>query len=122
MADTQSHQARNKNEAGNCFVAGMLFHFFCRGSAALAQGSNERKAPVENKMPEDSIDTSAQETTLGPPSVPVEQIIKQFAAKEAEFKIERDNFTYTQTFVIQTLDDSNRVDGEYRIDQRHRVR
>ena len=32
---------------------------------------------------------------------------------EAEFKIERDNFTYTQTFTIQTLDTSNRPDGEY---------
>jgi hypothetical protein len=65
-------------------------------------------------MPQDTIDSSAQETKLGPPTVPVDEIVKRFAAKEAEFKIERDNFTYTQTFVIQTLDDSNRVDGEYR--------
>jgi hypothetical protein len=57
---------------------------------------------------------SAQSSTLAPPTMPVEEIIKQFAAKESEFKIERDNFAYTQTFVIQTLDDSNRVDGEYR--------
>jgi hypothetical protein len=58
---------------------------------------------------------AAQDASLGPPSIPVEEIIQKFAAKEAEFKIERDNFTYTQTFVMQTLDDSNRVDGEYRI-------
>ena len=52
-------------------------------------------------------------TSLGPPSMPVEEIIQKFAAKEAEFRIERDNFTYTQTFLIQTLDSSGRPDGEY---------
>ncbi|HEV2387085.1 MAG TPA: hypothetical protein VGS20_07485 [Candidatus Acidoferrales bacterium] len=50
-----------------------------------------------------------------PPSLPVDQIIQQFAAHEAEFKVERDNFTYTQTFVVQTIDDSGQVDGEYRM-------
>jgi hypothetical protein len=49
------------------------------------------------------------------PDIPADQIIKQFAAHEAEFKTERDNFTYTQTFSIQTLDDAGRVDGEYKM-------
>jgi hypothetical protein len=53
--------------------------------------------------------------TNDPPSMPVEQIIKRFAEKEAEFKLERDNFTYSQTYSIQTLDDDNRPDGEYRM-------
>lgn len=52
---------------------------------------------------------------LPPPSIPTDQIIQKFAAREAEFKIERDNFTYTQTFVIQTLDNTGRPDGEYRM-------
>jgi len=39
-----------------------------------------------------------------PPSIPIDEIIRRFAAREAEFKTERDNFTYTQTFIIQTLD------------------
>lgn len=50
-----------------------------------------------------------------PPPVPVDQIIQTFAQHEAEFKVERDNFTYTQDFVIQTIDDDGRVDGEYRM-------
>jgi hypothetical protein len=50
-----------------------------------------------------------------PPSIPVDQIIQRFAQREAEFKTERDNFTYEQTFVIQTLDDAGRPDGEYRM-------
>ncbi len=49
-----------------------------------------------------------------PPSIPIDEIIRRFAAREAEFKTERDNFTYTQTFVIQTLD-GGKVDGEYRM-------
>jgi hypothetical protein len=52
--------------------------------------------------------------TLGPPTMPVEEIIQKFAAQEAEFKTERDNFTYTQTFIFQTIDDTNHVDGEFR--------
>jgi hypothetical protein len=49
------------------------------------------------------------------PSVPVDQIIQTFAQHEAEFKTERDNFTYTQEFVIQTIDDDSQPDGEYRM-------
>lgn len=49
-----------------------------------------------------------------PPSIPIDQIIQRFAAREAEFKAERENYAYTQTFVAQTIDDSGRVDGEFR--------
>jgi hypothetical protein len=57
--------------------------------------------------------TGGQSSSLGPPTMPIDEIIQKFAAREAEFKIERDNFTYTQTFLIQTLDNSGRPDGEY---------
>lgn len=50
-----------------------------------------------------------------PPPIPPEDIIKRFAEREAEFRQERDNYTYTQTFSIQTIDDDNRPDGEYRM-------
>jgi hypothetical protein len=50
-----------------------------------------------------------------PPSIPVEQIIQKFAAREEEFKKERDNYTYTQTFVIQTIDANDQPDGEHRM-------
>lgn len=53
--------------------------------------------------------------TNEPPSQPVDEIIKRFAEREAEFKRERDNYTYTQAFSIQTLDDDGRPDGEYRM-------
>lgn len=52
--------------------------------------------------------------TNEPPSQPVDEIVKHFADREAEFKRERDNYTYTQAFSIQTLDDDGRPDGEHR--------
>jgi len=58
---------------------------------------------------------AANASALGAPTVPVEEIIQRFAAKEAEFKTERDNFTYTQSFSMQTLDSDGRPDGEYKM-------
>ena len=53
--------------------------------------------------------------TNEPPSEPVEEIIRRFSDTESEFKIERGNYTYSQTFSIQTIDDNGRPDGEYRM-------
>jgi hypothetical protein len=53
--------------------------------------------------------------TNEPPSLPVEQIIQKFGERELEFRKERDNYTYTQTFVIQTIDTDGQPDGEYRM-------
>ena len=44
-----------------------------------------------------------------------DEIIKKFAAKEAEFARARENYTYRQTVKIQTLTDSGAVDGRYEI-------
>ena len=53
--------------------------------------------------------------THEPPSLPVEQIIQKFGEREMEFRKERDNYTYTQTFVVQVIDDDGRVAGEHRM-------
>jgi hypothetical protein len=50
-----------------------------------------------------------------PPSIPVEQIIQKFGERELEFKKERDNYTYNQSFVVQVIDNDNQVAGEYRM-------
>ena len=49
------------------------------------------------------------------PSVPVQEIIQKFAQHEGEFRRERDNYTYTQIFLFQELDDDGQPDGEYRM-------
>lgn len=45
----------------------------------------------------------------------MEQIIQRFAERESEFKRERENYTYTQTIVVQTIDQDGQPDGEYRM-------
>jgi hypothetical protein len=83
---------------------------------SAAKAANEpppktASAPAQSVTPA----ASSHSSSLGPPPIPIEEIIQKFAAREAEFKIERDNFTYTQTFSIQTLDPSGRADGEYKM-------
>ena len=53
--------------------------------------------------------------TNEPPSLPVDQIIQRFSQHESEFRKERENYTYTQTFVMQTIDFNGMPDGEYRL-------
>jgi len=82
--------------------------------AAVPQSDPQPKAaptaPAQAATPKSAPAAASTE----PPPIPIDQIIQRFAAREAEFKTERDNFTYTQTFVIQTLD-GGKVDGEYRM-------
>src|SRR2546425_11287769 len=47
------------------------------------------------------------------PAIPVDEIIRQFAAKEAEFKKARDNYTYTQLVRIQEYDLDGQRGGEF---------
>jgi hypothetical protein len=72
-------------------------------------------APRKEVAPPVAQRDSSSEISAAPPSVPVEQIIQQFAAREEEFRKERDNYTYTQTFVIQTIDADGMPDGEHRM-------
>src|SRR5713226_5762540 len=53
--------------------------------------------------------------TIDAPAVPVQEIIQKFTQHEEEFRRERDNFTYTQIFVFQEIDDDGQPDGEYRL-------
>ena len=72
-------------------------------------------APRKDVAPAVAQRDATSEISTAAPSVPVEQIIRQFAAREEEFRKERDNYTYTQTFVIQTIDSDGMPDGEHRL-------
>ena len=57
----------------------------------------------------------AQEGPLentAPKGITTEEIIKHFGAKEKEFKLARDQYTYRQSVKMQTVD-GDTVDGEY---------
>lgn len=55
------------------------------------------------------------EISSAPPAIPADQIIQKFSQHESEFQKERDNYTYSQAFVIQTVDSDGNPDGEYRM-------
>jgi hypothetical protein len=82
--------------------------------AAPAPPPIRTDGPVLKSAPHQNATES--ELSTAPPKIPPEQIIQSFAQREAEFKKERDNYTYTQTVVVQTIDDySGQPDGEYRL-------
>jgi hypothetical protein len=88
-----------------------------RGPLPPASTEARTPAPSETIPPQPAAtpQTNAPGISKAPPSIPVEQIIQRFAAAEEEFKTERDNFTYVQTFVIETLNEAGKPDGEYRM-------
>jgi hypothetical protein len=47
------------------------------------------------------------------PSIPPDQIIQQFAAKESEFRKAMDQYTYTRSVKIETISDDSHPDGIY---------
>lgn len=47
------------------------------------------------------------------PSLPVAQIIQEFTAKESVFRQALDNYTWTRSVKVETLDDDNKPDGQY---------
>jgi hypothetical protein len=50
---------------------------------------------------------------ISAPAIAPEEIIRRFAAKESEFKQALDHYTYRRIARVQTIDDDNKVDGEY---------
>jgi hypothetical protein len=60
-----------------------------------------------------SLDSGFGHMDISPPPVPEEEIIKQFAAKESEFQDALNHYTYRRYARVQTLDDDNKVDGEW---------
>lgn len=88
------------------FLMGTLLH-------AQTTGPMRRPdtAPGKPPRPVETPETAKFE----PPPIPVEEIIRQFAAKETEFKAARDNYTYRQSVRVQELGSDGDTVGEYRL-------
>jgi hypothetical protein len=108
------------------FPAALAAALFC-GVPLLAQETGPLPAPPPSQVPQAPpvrppenfpgkvTPQTGSHVDTTPPPIPVDQIIQKFSAREAEFKAERDNYTYTQTFVMQTIDQDGQPDGEYRM-------
>ncbi|HEX4286059.1 MAG TPA: hypothetical protein VHZ28_13270 [Terracidiphilus sp.] len=60
-----------------------------------------------------ALDSGFGHMDISPPATPPEEIIRQFATKESEFQDALNHYTYRRTARVQTMDDDNKVDGEY---------
>jgi hypothetical protein len=80
------------------------------GSPGMTSSSTSAPIPAAGSEAHDE-----SEITKTPPAIPVEQIIARFSQHESEFRKERDNYTYSQSFAIQTIDFDGNPDGEYRM-------
>jgi len=47
------------------------------------------------------------------PAIPPQQVIDQFTQKESVFRRAMANYTYERSVKVETLDDDNKVDGQY---------
>ena len=62
--------------------------------------------PLQSLAEEGALDTAA------PKGITSDEIIRRFAAKEKEFQVARDQYTYRQSVTVKTLD-GNTTTGEY---------
>jgi len=72
-------------------------------------------APAEPAKTSAPRQEASSHITTDAPAVPVQQIIQKFTEHEDEFRRERENYTYTQFVIMQTIDDDGQPDGEYRL-------
>jgi hypothetical protein len=69
--------------------------------------------PVSAPAPAPAPAKQSTGITLPPPTIPIEQIIQKFAAKESAFKEARGNYTYTQTVTVKDFEPTGEQAGQY---------
>jgi len=60
-----------------------------------------------------ALDTGFGPMDITPPKTAADEIIHKFAAKESEFQRALNHYTYRRVAKVQTVDEDNKVDGEY---------
>ena len=88
----------------NRWLLGLLAGGILAGTA-MAQGKDSF-TPM-------AMDAGFGKMDISEPNTPPEEIIKKFAAKESEFQDALNHYTYRRVARVQTIDDDNKVDGEY---------
>jgi hypothetical protein len=77
-------------------------------AATLAAGAQDKDSFTPMAM-----DAGFGRLDISTPPIAPEEMIRQFAAKETEFQKALNHYTYRRVARVQTLDDDNKVDGEY---------
>jgi hypothetical protein len=97
----------------------LLAAMFAAVPMSAAAWGHKHKKDVSYNVNQDSFTPMPLDSGFGPleftqPTIPVEQIIKDFTAKEAEFDQALHHYTYRRTARVDTInDDTKKPDGEY---------
>jgi hypothetical protein len=70
-------------------------------------------AQSKNSFTPMPLDSGFGPMDISAPAIAPEEIIRQFAARESEFQKALNHYTYRRAARVQTIDDDNKVDGEY---------
>ena len=96
-------------------LAGILTFALLAATATPAFAADKKKGRARatasyTAMP---LDSGYGPMNLDDPPTPPEEIIRKFEAKETAFRQALSHYTYRRTVRVQTVDDDNKVDGEY---------
>jgi hypothetical protein len=112
---------RNPSNIGWLLPAAAVIAAFIVAIGPLVAAAQRKDKEKDKGKDQDISQTGAQcapgtgepaGAAAAPTSLPTENIIRQFAQHESEFKIARDNYTYTQEVLVEDLAPNR---GEYRL-------
>jgi hypothetical protein len=84
------------------------------GSTSSSLGLAAAAAQDKDSFTPMPLDSGFGRMDISDPTIPAEQIIQQFAAKESEFQEALNHYTYRRTAKVDTIDDdTNKVSGEW---------
>lgn len=78
--------------------------------SVLALAASAQRKDIFTPMP---LDAGFGRMDVSAPAIAPEEIIRQFAAKESEFQMALNHYNWRRAVRVQTIDDDNKVDGEY---------
>jgi hypothetical protein len=94
-------------------VGGALRVRILRSSILLMGGAFALAGAAQDTFTPMALDSGFGRMDVSAPATPPDEIIRKFAAKETEFQEALNHYTYRRVARVQTVDDDNKVDGEY---------
>ena len=85
------------------------------GLCVAGAGAIFAAAPQQTAAPPPALPASVTPVNPADLPMPVNEIIRRFAARESEFKIARDNYTYSQTVLVEASTPDGRNGGKYEL-------
>jgi hypothetical protein len=101
---------RIRRVTGMLLVLMVVCVLAAHGGSKKKDKDADKAQDIYTPMP---LDSGFGRMDLTPPAIAPEEIIRQFTAKESEFRKALNHYTYRRTVRVQTIDDDNKVDGEY---------